>query len=86
MGNKMIEKMETLELQKIFKNFRHIAQIVDWIPVLKKMPVVEISEILQVVDEIYVFSILDYFPIEKQALIFAELPMSKQVNLFKSVS
>jgi len=82
----MIEKMETLELQKIFKNFRHIAQIVDWIPVLKKMPVVEISEILQVVDEIYVFSILDYFPIEKQALIFAELPMSKQVNLFKSVS
>lgn len=78
--------MKTLDLQKIAQEFQHIDQIIDLVPVMKKMPVVEVGEILMNIDEVYLFSILDHFTPEQQGLIFAEFPIVKQLNLFKSVS
>jgi magnesium transporter len=56
------------------------------VPVMKKMPVVEVGEILQAIDETYLFNILDRFSLEQQGLIFSEFPMVKQLDLFKTVS
>jgi magnesium transporter len=78
--------MNTKELPKLAKEFQHIDQIVEMVPVMKKMPVVEVAEILEAIDETYLFNILDCFTLEQQALIFSEFPMVKQLNLFKTVS
>jgi magnesium transporter len=78
--------MNIQELHKLAKEFQHIDQIIEMVPVMKKMPVVEVAEILQAIDETYLFNILDRFSLEQQALIFSEFPMVKQLNLFKTVS
>ncbi|MCS6795536.1 MAG: CBS domain-containing protein, partial [Raineya sp.] len=74
------------ELQKIAKEFSHVEQLIELVPMMKKMPVVEVGEILNEVDEVYLFTILDHFTPEQQGLIFAEFPITKQLDLFKSVS
>lgn len=58
----------------------------EMVPALKKMPLAEVSEILYGVDEIFLFDILDSFPIENQGRIFSEFPMEKQLVLFKIIS
>jgi len=78
--------MNIQELNKLAKEFDRIDQIVELVPLMKKMPVVEVGEILQNIDEVYVFSILEHFTPEQQGLIFAEFPMVKQLDLFQSVS
>jgi magnesium transporter len=78
--------MNIQELHKLAKEFQHIDQIIEMVPVMKKMPVVEVAEILQAIDETYLFNILDRFSLEQQGLIFAEFPMVKQLDLFKTVS
>jgi magnesium transporter len=78
--------MNIQELHKLAKEFQHIDQIIEMVPVMKKMPVVEVAEILQAIDETYLFNILDRFTLEQQGLIFAEFPMVKQLDLFKTVS
>lgn len=78
--------MTTQELNKLAKEFQHIDQIIEMVPVMKKMPMVEVGEVLQAIDETYLFTILDRFSLEQQGKIFSEFPMVKQLNLFKSVS
>jgi magnesium transporter len=78
--------MNIQELHKLAKEFQHLDQIIEMVPVMKKMPVVEVAEILQAIDETYLFNILDRFTLEQQGLIFAEFPMVKQLDLFKTVS
>jgi magnesium transporter len=78
--------MNTKELPKLAKEFQHIDQIIEMVPIMKKMPVVEVAEILEAIDETYLFNILDRFSLEQQGLIFSEFPMVKQLNLFKTVS
>lgn len=83
---KNVFNMTIQELNKLAKEFRQIDQLIEMIPVLKKMPVVEVAEILQQIDDTYLFTILDHFSLEQQGRIFSEFPMVKQLNLFKSVS
>jgi magnesium transporter len=78
--------MNTLDLQKLAKEFQHIDQIIELVPVMQKMPVVEVAEILQSIDETYLLNVLDRFTMEQQGLIVAEFPMVKQLNLFKVTS
>jgi len=78
--------MNIQELNKLAKEFHQIDQIIELIPLMKKMPVVEVGEILQNIDEVYIFSILEHFTPEQQGLVFAEFPMVKQLDLFQSVS
>lgn len=78
--------MTIKELNKLAKEFQHIDQLIEMVPVMKKMPVVEVGELLQAIDETYLFTVLDRFSPEQQGLIFSEFPMVKQLTLFKSVS
>lgn len=78
--------MDVQKLYRLTKDLRHVDQLLDWVPTLKKMPVVEVGEILQPLSDVHLFKVLDYFSPEQQGLIFAEFPMAQQLNLFKSVS
>jgi magnesium transporter len=78
--------MNTLDVQKLAKEFQHIDQIIELVPVMQKMPVIEVAEILQSIDETYLLNVLDRFTTEQQGLIVAEFPMVKQLNLFKVTS
>lgn len=74
------------ELQKVIQTSTRLEELVALVPTLKKMPVVEVAEILQMIEEDYLFEMLDYFTPEQQGLLFAEFPIVKQLGLFKKVS
>lgn len=78
--------MNVNELNKLAKEFQHIDQIIEMVPVMQKMPVVEVAEILLSIDETYLLNVLDRFTPEQQGLIVAEFPLVKQLNLFKAIS
>lgn len=78
--------MKTLDLKSLVKNFDRVDRIIDLVPMLKKMPVVEVAEILDLVDESYLLSILDYFTPTQQGLIVSEFSIDKQIDLFKTTS
>ena len=78
--------MNASDLQKLARDFKHINQIIELVPVMQKMPVIEVAEILQSIDETYLLNLLDRFNIEQQGLIIAEFPMARQLNLFKGSS
>jgi magnesium transporter len=78
--------MNALDIQKLAKEFQHIDQLIELVPVMQKMPVIEVAEILQSIDETYLLNVLDRFTTEQQGLIVAEFPMVKQLNLFKGSS
>ncbi|MFN4300082.1 MAG: magnesium transporter [Thermaurantimonas sp.] len=75
-----------MDLKTLVKDFEKIDQIIELIPMLKKMPVVEVAEILDQVDESYLLSILDYFTLTQQGLIVSEFNIVKQIDLFKTTS
>ncbi|MCS7003800.1 MAG: magnesium transporter [Cytophagales bacterium] len=72
--------MNIKEVNKLNKEL-----LLDYLPIMKKMPVVEVSEILQEIDETYLIEILDHFSLEQQGLIFSNFPVLKQTKLFKSL-
>jgi magnesium transporter len=78
--------MNALDIQKLAKDFQQIDQLIELVPVMQKMPVIEVAEILQSIDETYLLNVLDRFSTEQQGLIVAEFPMVKQLNLFKGTS
>lgn len=78
--------MSTVDLKNLVKNFEQIDQIIDLVPMLKKMPVVEVAEILDLVDDSYLLSILDYFTPAQQGLLVSEFNIVKQIDLFKTSS
>lgn len=78
--------MNKFNIQNLAKEFQHIDQIIEWVPMMQKMPVIEVAEILQSIEETYLLNVLDRFTAEQQGLIVAEFPMVKQLNLFKCTS
>lgn len=78
--------MKLEEIKKLAEEFVQIDRIIEMVPVLRKMPVVEVGEILQEVDDEYIFTILGYFPPREQGLLFAEFPLIRQLNLFRTVA
>ncbi|MCS7074653.1 MAG: magnesium transporter, partial [Bacteroidia bacterium] len=53
---------------------------------IKKLPIIEIAEIVSALPEDQILRVLNHFTPHEQGLIFAELPMVKQLNFFKQVS
>ena len=78
--------MRTEELKKIIQEATHIEKILERVQVLKKMPFVEVAEILAPLDETWLPGILDRFTPEQQGLIVAEFPLHKQLALLKNTS
>lgn len=78
--------MNYQEWIKMTRDIQQVDQIIQWVPTLKKMHLVEVSEILQEVDETFLFNVLDHFSPDQQGKIFADFPMVKQLNLFKTVT
>jgi len=75
--------MVTRELQTASTS---LDQMIELVPAMKKMPVVEVAEILGEVDELILPDILDRFTDVQQGLIVAEFPIQKQLSLFETVS
>ncbi|MCX7651134.1 MAG: magnesium transporter [Flavobacteriales bacterium] len=73
-------------MKKLAEEFLQIDRIIEMVPVLRKMPVVEVGEILQELDNEYVFSVLENFPLREQGLIFSEFPIKRQLDLFRTIS
>jgi magnesium transporter len=78
--------MKAIEMQKPEIHRLSMEQIAEWVPVLQKMPVVEVAEILQGIDPLHLPKVLDRFTEEQQGLIVAEFPMEKQLDVFQSFS
>lgn len=78
--------MNSHEIQKTLSEFKTLDQIISLIPVLKKMPIVEVGEILIHVDPIHLLPIFDHFSYTQQGSIFAQLPSTNQIDFFSSVS
>ncbi len=72
------------KLQQLFDEFRHIDQITTVIPLLKKMPVIEVSELLLRIDEGHQLHILSGFTPKQQGAIVSDFPLARQLALFRS--
>lgn len=78
--------MKPEELKKLTEEFSQIDRIIEMVPALRKMPVVEVGEILQALQDEHVFFVLEHFPLREQGLLFAEFPMARQLDLFRTIS
>ena len=74
------------DINKILDRINQIDTVLELAPVLKKMPVVEVGEILNQLDETLLFSVLDQFSPQQQGLIFAEFSMHKMISIFQTTS
>lgn len=61
-------------------------EVVELVPTLKQMPVVEVGELLMRLDDLELPGILDLFEPEQQGFIVAEFPIERQLLLFQSLS
>jgi magnesium transporter len=75
--------MKTLDLQKLAKDPKYIDQV---LPIMQKMPAVEIAEAIYPMEESYLLNLLDRFAPKQQGLIVSEFPIVRQLNLFKRLS
>ncbi|MCS6981166.1 MAG: magnesium transporter [Flavobacteriales bacterium] len=78
--------MKPEELKKLTEEFSQIDRIIEMVPALRKMPVVEVGEILQALQDEHVFFVLEHFPLREQGLLFAEFPMARQLDFFRTIS
>jgi len=78
--------MKASEIEKLLKEFTRVDMVLELVPVLKKMPLVEVSELLAPIDDVFLLSVLDQFRPEHQGQIVAEFPMYRQLSFFKSIS
>lgn len=78
--------MKVEEIKKLTEEIVQVERIIELVPVLRKMPVVEVGEILQELDDEYIFTILDHFPPREQGLLFAEFPITRQIKLFRTIA
>lgn len=79
-------KYEHSSLRKMAQDFQGLDQMIKMLPVLKKMPVIDVSEALSLMETKELFVILSEFPLEHQAEIFAVFPLVKQLSIFQHVS
>lgn len=68
------------------KEKRELEMLLSYVPQLQKLPVVEVSEFLSQVDEIFLLSILDKFPLHLQGLIVADFSINKQIFIYENCS
>ncbi|MCS7210797.1 MAG: hypothetical protein NZ844_04110, partial [Chloroherpetonaceae bacterium] len=62
-------------------------RLMEYSSVLKKMPVIEVAEMIQKLDSDYDrIDVLNQFPLDRQALILADLPITAQLSLFRAMS
>jgi magnesium transporter len=62
-------------------------RLIDYASVLNKMPVVEVAELLEKLESDYDrIDVMSQFPIDRQALILADLPVTVQLSLFNAMS
>ena len=62
-------------------------RLMDYASVLNKMPVVEVAELLEKLESDYDrIDVMSQFPIDRQALILADLPVTVQLSLFNAMS
>lgn len=61
-------------------------RLLEFIPLLVKMPLQEVAEILYQRDALFVLEVLDHFKIEEAAKIISELSIAQQIELFKNSS
>ncbi|HMO41311.1 MAG TPA: magnesium transporter [Saprospiraceae bacterium] len=78
--------MSTTSQEKRSRQFKHVGEVIDLIPAMKKMPVVEVGEMLAELAEDHLVEILDRFSPSEQGFILAEFPMDKQLAFFRHVS
>jgi magnesium transporter len=62
-------------------------RLIDYASVLNKMPVVEVAELLEKLESDYDrIDVMSQFPLDRQALILADLPITIQLSLFNAMS
>jgi magnesium transporter len=62
-------------------------RLIDYASVLNKMPVVEVAELLEKLESDYDrIDVMSQFPLDRQALILADLPVTVQLSLFNAMS
>ncbi|MFN3529033.1 MAG: magnesium transporter [Bacteroidia bacterium] len=78
--------MQLDELRKLTGGLKQAAEIIELVPVLKKMPVVEVGETLARLEDEYLIQVLELFSGKQQGLILAEMPIQRQLSLFHGMS
>lgn len=73
-------------LQKIASDMNSMEKITMVMPVIKKMPIIDVSEVLSLVENDDLVVIFNEFTHEEQGEIFAEFPLVKQLSFFQRVS
>ncbi|AJA68444.1 MULTISPECIES: magnesium transporter [Myroides] len=73
-------------LQKIATDMNSMEKITMMLPVIKKMPIIDISELLSRVANDDLVLVFNEFTIAEQGEIFAEFPLVKQLGFFQRVS
>ncbi|MCS7029593.1 MAG: magnesium transporter [Bacteroidia bacterium] len=63
-----------------------LEQAIQNLPFLKKLPAVEIAEILENVEDSQLITLLDHFSLREQGLIVSHLSIAKQISVFKITS
>jgi len=62
-------------------------RLIDYVSILNKMPVVEVAELLEKLESDYDrIDVMSQFPLDRQALILADLPITVQLSLFNAMS
>ncbi|MEK6450304.1 MULTISPECIES: magnesium transporter [Myroides] len=79
-------KNEKVTLRKMAQDFQGLDQMMLMVPVLKKMPTVDVSEAISLMDNKDLLILFNEFSKEEQGEIFAEFPLVKQLSFFQQVS
>jgi magnesium transporter len=62
-------------------------RLIDYVSILNKMPVVEVAELVEKLESDYDrIDVMSQFPLDRQALILADLPITIQLSLFNAMS
>jgi magnesium transporter len=62
-------------------------RLIDYVSILNKMPVVEVAELIEKLESDYDrIDVMSQFPLDRQALILADLPITIQLSLFNAMS
>ncbi len=77
---------KTIDLVKLAQDFNTLDQIVEVVPLLKKMPIIDVSEVLCLLDNKHLIQIFAEFSPLQQGLIFSEFTLSKQLSYFQQLS
>lgn len=72
--------------KKFAVDFQGLDQMMEMIPLLKKMPLIDVSEALALMENKDLLVVFNEFSLAEQAEIFAEFPLVKQLAFFQQIS